>query len=91
MFSAALGLSGCSYIGFNACPADMSSKNTAVVYGTLNAIGCLAGAFAVWLTGLALQAYSGAGYTAVFGTAVVLYVVGVSIFCLLYEGEREFE
>jgi len=91
LFSAALGLSGCSYIGFNACPADMSSKNTAVVYGTLNAIGCLAGAFAVWLTGLALQAYSGAGYTAVFGTAVVLYVVGVSIFCLLYEGEREFE
>jgi len=89
-FAAALGLAGCSLVGFNAAPQDMARRYAPVVYGTFNAIGNLAGSLAVWLAGFALQANPTTGFQQIFFVAVLIYWLGAAAFLGSYRGEREF-
>jgi len=90
LFTVALGLSACSYVGFNAAPQDMSRRYASVVYGVLNATGCFAASLAVWLTGVALEVgpdgSPGAGFSSVFMAAAGTYVLGAAAFASTYQG-----
>jgi len=92
LFTGALGMSGCSYVGYNAAPQDMARRYTSVVFGLMNATGCLAGSLAVWLAGVALEGGSpGSGFSSIFLAAAGAYVVGAAAFFTTYCGEREFD
>jgi len=96
LFTAALGLSACSYVGFNAAPQDMAKRTASAVYGLLNAAGCLAGGLAVWLAGFALEAAPAGGqasesFAPIFLAAAGAYAVGAAAFFVSYRGEREFD
>lgn len=90
-FTAALGLNGCSVVGFNAAPQDMARKFTAVVYGLGNAAGCIGGSLGVFLTGTALDANPDGGFNMVFRAAACIYLLGGAAFFATYRGEQEFE
>jgi len=79
-------------VGFSASPQDLAKRYAPVIYGIVNACGCLAGALAVYLTGLALQAFpEGEGFAVVFRVAALVYCLGAVSFCTTYTGSRDFD
>jgi len=90
-FTAALGLGAFSYAGFSAASQDMARRNASLLYGVFNALGCLAGSLAVWLTGVALEANPDAGFGSVFGAAACVYAIGGACFLPTYIGKQEFD
>jgi len=90
-FCVAMGSAGCSLAGFNATATDMARTLAPLMYGTFNAIGCLAGSLAVYVAGFALEASSpAAGFQQIFLAATVLYGLGLAVFLGTWRGEREF-
>jgi len=90
-FCVAMGSAGCSLAGFNATAGDISQILAPLIFGTFNAIGCLAGSLAVYQAGFVLEASSRTeGFQQIFLAATVLYVLGLVVFLGTYNGEREF-
>jgi len=91
-FCVAMGSAGCSLAGFNATAPDMSKVLAPLIFGTFNAIGCLAGSFAVYQAGFVLEASNPTqGFQQIFLAAAVLYGLGLATFLGTYRGEREFD
>jgi len=84
-----LATGGFSAAGYASNHQDIATKTAPLLFGITNGMSSISGSAAVWATGLILEQTH--DWSDVWGTVIIVYVIGTVIFTSCVSGEKEFE